>query len=101
MQIIFQRFSEYLTLIIDRKKKTLKMTGEHNNYQTQETPWKMLWDPCERHKKNPNEDRSKCTYCNNVGTKQDKATETLEDKDFVDVFVNQMKLYGFRLIKWE
>ena len=101
MLLIFKRFSERLIFNIDRKRKTLKVTGEETNYQEQEMPWKMLWDKCEEHKRKPKEDNSKCQDCEDVIEKQDKETESLSDKNFVEVFEDQMKVYGFRLVKWE
>ncbi len=101
MLLIFKRFSEYLTFNIDRKNKKLKVIAEHTNYQEEETPWKMLWDKCENHKSKPGEDNSKCKVCKDVIKKQDKETESLSDKNFVEVFENQMKVYGFKLTKWE
>ena len=101
MLLIFKRFSEYLTFNIDRKKKTLQVNGEQTNYKEQEMSWRMLWDKCEEHKRKPNEDNSKCKACNEVIEKQDKDTESLSNKKFVKIFEDQMKVYGFELVKWE
>lgn len=101
MLLIFKRFSEYLTFNIDRKNKTFKVTGEQTNYKEEEMSWRMLWDKCEEHKRKPNTDNSKCKACNEVIEKQDKETESMLNKDFVKVFENQMKVYGFELVKWE
>lgn len=101
MLLIFKRFSERLTFNIDRKRKTLKVIGEETNYQMQEMPWKMLWDKCEDHKRKPKEDNSKCKACEDVIKKQDKETESLSNKNFVKVFENQMKVYGFELKLWQ
>lgn len=101
MLLIFKRFSERIIFNINRKEKTLKVTGEETNYKEEETPWKMLWDKCEEHKKKRNEDNSKCKACAKVIEKQDKETESLPDKNFVKVFEDQMKVYNFELIKWE
>ena len=101
MLLIFKRFSEHLTLNIDRKKKILRVTGDQTNYAEEELPWKMLWDKCEEHKRNPNKDNSRCKECEKVTERQDKETETLSNRKFVKVFEEQMKLYGFELVKWE
>lgn len=101
MLLIFKRFSERLMFNIDRKTKELKVTGEQTNYHEQAMPWKMLWDKCEEHKKKTNEDNSKCKACETVIQKQDKETESLPNKSFVKIFEDQMKVYGFQLVKWE
>ena len=64
-------------------------------------PWRMLWDKCEEHKRKSNKVNFKCPACEEIVKKQDKETESLTDKDFVKVFENQMKVYNFRLAKWE
>ncbi len=101
MLLIFKRFSEYITFNIGREKKTLKVTGEQTNYKEEEMPWRILWDKCEEHKRKPSEDNSKCKACKEVIEKQDKETESLSNKKFVKVFEGQMKVYGFKLKKWE
>ena len=101
MLLIFKRFSEYLTLNIDREKKILKVTGEQTNYKEEEMPWRMLWDKCEEHKPKLNEDNSQCVACKEIAKKQDKETESLSNKKFVEVFQNQMEVYAFKLTKWE
>ncbi len=101
MLLVFKRFSEYITLNINREKKTLKITGDETNYTEQEQPWRMLWDKCENHKRKPKENNLECEACDKVATKQDNETESLSDKKFVKVFDSQMKLYGFKLKKWE
>ena len=101
MLLNFKRFSEYILFEIDRKNKTYACTGEATNYQREEMAWRMLWDKCEGHKFKPNEDNSSCKDCNKVAKEQDKETEILDDRAFVEVFENQMKIYGFELTKWE
>ena len=101
MLLIFKRFSEYITFSIDREKKILKVTGEQTNYKEEELAWRMLWDKCEEHKRKPNADNSKCKACEEVIKKQDKETEPLSNKNFVKVFKEQMKVYSFKLVKWE
>ena len=101
MLIIFKRFSEYLTLKIDRKNKKLKVIGEQTNYIEEESPWWRLFDKCEEHKGKPNEDNYKCKACKEVIEKQDKETESLSNRKFVKIFEDQMKVYGYKLKKWE
>ena len=101
MLLIFKRISERIIFNIDRENKILKVTGEETNYQEEQMSWKMLWDKCEEHKQKQRDDNSKCEACKEVTEKQDKETESLSDKNFVEVFENQMKVYGFKLIKWE
>ncbi len=101
MLLIFKRFSERIIFNIDRKQKILKVTGEETNYKEEEMPWRMLWDKCEEHKKKINQDNSKCKACEEIVKKQDKETESLPDKSFVKIFEDQMKVYGFELVKWD
>jgi len=101
MLLIFKRLNDYITFEIDRKNKKLKIKGEQTNYREEESPWRMLWDKCEYHKKNQGKDNIKCLDCDKVAESQDKETESLSDKDFVKVFENQMKVYAFKLAKWE
>ena len=99
MLLIFERLGEHSKFDIDRINKNLKYTGEQTNFVEQELPWKMLWDKCEDHKRKPNEDNSKCKACDMVATKQDNETTPLSNKDFAEIFKNQMNLYGFNLVK--
>lgn len=101
MLLVFKRFSEYLTLNIDRTKKILKVTGEQNNYKEQLTSWRMLWDKCEEHKKKPKENNLNCKDCIQVANFQDKETEKMNNEDFKNVFVEQMKVYEFKLVRYE
>lgn len=101
MLMVFKRFSEYIQFEIDRKNKTYYCTGETTNYKKEQLPWRMLWDKCESHKSSPNQDNSTCKDCHKVEKQQDKETEKLDDRAFVEVFENQMKIYGFKLEKWE
>ncbi len=99
MLLIFKRFDEYLTLDIDRKKKALRINGEQTNFEKEEQPWRMLWDKCEKHKRNQKEDSSTCIACSIVAQQQDKETESLKDEDFKKVFDDQMQIYGFNLVE--
>lgn len=99
--LIFRRFSEFFKMELDRKNKKLKVTGTKTNYKEMEQPWRMLWDRCDFHKKNLKETNIDCKDCESLAKLQDKETESMEDQKFVDTFENQMKVYGFKLIKWE
>lgn len=101
MLLFFRRFSEYLSLDIDRQKKVLALTGEQTNYKKEVLPWRMLWDRCEYHKKKLKENNSLCGDCIKVAEEQDRQCEPMHDSEFVSIFENQMKIYGFDLVKWE
>ena len=99
MELVFERLGDYSQFNIDRKNKKLKCIGENTNYVEQDLPWGHLWDKCEAHKKKPNEDNSSCADCDKVAETQAKEMEGYSDKKFAQVFINQRKVYGFKLAK--
>ncbi len=101
MLLIFRRFSEYFKMEIDRKNKKLKITGSQTNYKETEQPWRLLWDRCEQHKKDFRKSNIGCKDCDEVAKVQDSYTQSLDDKKFAETFENQMKVYGYNLVKWE
>lgn len=101
MLLVFRRFSEYILLKIDRQKKKLIISGKSSNYKEEEQPWRLLWDKCEHHKKNPKESNLDCKSCQEVAKQQEEATQNLTDEQFREVFARQMKVYLYELVKWE
>ncbi len=99
MLLIFERLGDYCEFEIDRVNEKVKFTGSQTNYIKQDLQWRMLWDKCEQHKRNPKQNNSGCKDCKLVSIKQDNETKNLSDKDFAAVFKNQMKVYGFKLKK--
>jgi len=97
MILLFKGKQELTKLNINRKKRIFKLTSSMNNYTETLMPWKSLFDKCEYHKEKFKEDNSKCDDCRKVEDEQDKTTEKLSDKDFIQVFKEQMMVYGSEL----
>lgn len=101
MILIFERMSEYTKFDIDRRNKRFHFQGPSTNFKEEEMLWRHLWDKCELHKQDNKADNLDCKDCNNVANQQDREMEGYSDKKFMEVFVKQMQVYGFRLIRWE
>lgn len=65
---------------IDREKKIFWLTSEKTNFERQQMPWKSLWDSGQEEK-------------------QDRIAASLSDEEFRNLFIQQMKLYGYEYRK--
>jgi hypothetical protein len=110
LQLIFKRFNQYAIFYIDRENKKLRVNGEPTNYKEQVYPWRMLWDKCFEHSKQagiaiaknrPVPSTWKCRECIAVAKRQEIQTQDMNNEDFVKVFEDNLKFYGYKLAKWQ
>ena len=76
MELRFKCVSEYVRLVIDRKKRILKISSSRTKNELIEVPWKMLFD----------KGKEKV---------QDSLTKTLNDDSFKKIIVASMIQKGY------
>jgi len=80
MNFMFNCQGESVKLFIDRENKSVKLTSSQTNYQEQDMEWNMLWDKGKEEEQN-------------------KVAEGLSDEEFRNLFIKQMALNGYQLVK--
>ncbi len=78
MILTFECAGEYFKYDIDRENKKVKVSSSQTNYIETELPWSKLFDPGKE-------------------KEQEILSDTLTDKEFKDLVIEQMRLYGYVL----